>query len=73
MRVEVIVKAGSKHHEGVELVDGIYHVRTKSPAIEGRANSRVVELLAEFFGVSKSRVKIIRGETAKRKLVLVDK
>ncbi|TMI82806.1 MAG: DUF167 domain-containing protein, partial [Bacillati bacterium ANGP1] len=36
---------------------------------EGLANKAVVELLAEYFHVPRSRVRIIRGQAGRRKIV----
>ena len=48
-------------------------VRVGAPAQEGRANARLVELLAEHFKVSKSQVSILKGGTSKTKIVEIIK
>lgn len=45
-----------------------YTVEVREPAMEGRATEAVMELLAEHFGVSRSRVKLLRGATSRRKV-----
>lgn len=72
MKLQVQIKPNSKYAEGVELVDGVYVVRVKPPATEGRANARAIELLAKHFGVPKTRVKIIRGATSKHKVFQIE-
>ena len=42
--------------------------RTKARAIDGKANGAVVKLLAESFGVPKTRVRLVRGRTSRRKI-----
>jgi hypothetical protein len=44
-------------------------VRVAEPPEDGRANDAVIEALAEHFGVRRSAVRIIRGGTARRKVV----
>ena len=44
-----------------------YIVHVKEPPIEGRANDTVLRLLAEHFGVARSRVFLKRGTTGKIK------
>ncbi len=44
-------------------------VHVKSPAVEGRANEAMLKLLADFFKVKKSKVRIVRGERAREKVV----
>lgn len=47
-------------------------VRIAAPATEGRANRALVEFLAEHFGVSKSRIRLIRGLATRMKQVEID-
>ena len=66
----VIIKPNSRKGPLIELQDDkslVVYVR--EPAIEGIANIALVKLLAEYFTVPKTRVTIIRGLTAKHKLV----
>lgn len=72
MKLHTQTKPNSKHAEGVELVDDIYVVRVKEPAVEGKANARAIELLAKHFGVPKTRVKLVSGVTSKHKVFEVD-
>ena len=44
-------------------------VSIHAPAREGKANRAVMEILAEHFSVPRLSIKIIRGESSKRKLV----
>lgn len=43
-----------------------------APAIEGKANSLLIEVLADFFKVKKSAVSIIKGNKSREKVVSVD-
>lgn len=72
MKIHAQIKPNSKHFEGVELKDGVYIVRVKPPAIEGKANIRAIELLAQYFGVSKTQVKLARGAASKYKIFEID-
>lgn len=40
-----------------------------APAVDGKANARLVEFLAEHCGVRKSAVAIVRGQSSRRKVV----
>lgn len=72
MKITVSVKPNSRK-EGVEpQPDGSVVVRVNAPPIEGRANSRVIELLSEHFGCPKSRVRLVSGARGKRKIFEVD-
>ena len=61
----------AKQNKVVEK-DGVLRVYTTVAPENGRANGAVIELLAKYFDVPKSRIKIIRGETSRDKVVTVD-
>ena len=73
MLVTTTLKPNSKHREEVVMGDdGNLMVFTKSPAVEGRANEAATRLLAKYYGVSKSRVRLVRGHTSKHKVFEID-
>ncbi len=47
-------------------------VYVTTPPVEGQANQAVVEALAVWLGVSKSSVRIVRGETSRDKTIQVE-
>lgn len=53
---------------GVEVVDGLLKVAVTVVPEGGKANRAVQEALAEALGVAKSRLRLIRGETARDKV-----
>ena len=53
-------------------VGSIVRVRVAAPAVDGKANEELLEFLAEFFGVKKSYVSILRGEKGKEKTVQIE-
>jgi uncharacterized protein (TIGR00251 family) len=58
--------------EGVGPVVGDrLKVSVNAPPVEGKANEAVQRVLAETFGVPRSAVTILRGETGKRKTVRI--
>ena len=61
------VKPNSKTNSVKKTADG-YVVHTKARAIDGKANGAVVKLLAESFGVPKTRVRLVRGRTTRHKI-----
>ena len=72
VKIWVTVKPQAKKEEVKKIADGEYSVSVRAPPREGKANGAVIELLAGYFSVSKSFVKIIRGQTARRKLVEIE-
>ena len=47
-------------------------VKVKAPAVEGKANAELVRFLAERFGVRPNAVVLVRGDTARLKVVRVE-
>ena len=59
--IQARIRPNSKHIEEVKKVGDIYEITVKSPAIEGRANTRATELIVKYFGVARTQVKLVRG------------
>jgi uncharacterized protein (TIGR00251 family) len=53
------------------LHDGALRVRLAAPPIDGRANEALVAWLAKSLGVAKRDVELLRGESSRRKQVVV--
>ena len=66
------VKPGSRKGPLVETTDEGLVVYVRERAIDGAANEGVVRTLAAHFGVAPSRVRVLRGHTARIKRVEVD-
>ncbi|MFB6608698.1 DUF167 domain-containing protein [Agromyces sp. NPDC056379] len=70
------VKPGSRKGPLVEALDGdpaaSLTVFVRERAIDGAANAGVIAALADHYGVPKSRVHILRGESSRVKRVRVD-
>ena len=47
-------------------------VRVTAPPDKGKANSAIIKLVADAFGVAKSSVSIVNGETARVKTLAVN-
>lgn len=71
--LRVRVKPGSSTGPLVEVGDDdVLTVYVRQQAIEGKANDAVERALAAHLGVPPSRVRIVRGHTARIKTVRVD-
>lgn len=59
--------------EGLGMVTGdAVPVRVSAPPVEGKANKRILAVLANAFGVAGSRVRLIRGARSKHKWVRIE-
>ena len=69
--VDIAVKPRSSR-EGVGPVLGDrLCVAVNAPPVDGKANEAVVRVLAATFGVARSAVAIVRGETGRKKTVRI--
>jgi len=68
MKLTVRVKPNARNEGVEESAEGLI-VRVNAPPVEGKANKRVIELLARRFHVPKSAVVIIGGGKGKMKIV----
>ena len=66
------VQASARRNELVGFRDSVLIVRVTAPAIEGRANESVRQLLAKRLGVAKSNVTLVRGQRSRDKLIQID-
>lgn len=72
MRIVVRVKPGSTKGPLIEEAGDELILYVREKAIDGAANEGVIKLLAEYYGVAKSRVSVVRGHTARIKQVDID-
>lgn len=68
MRISVIVHPNSKK-PGIEndLLETL-HIHVSQPPLEGKANKAVIEKLADYFKISKSKITLISGMKSKYKI-----
>ena len=62
MIIKVKIQAGAKKNEICgELADGTTKIKITAPAVDGKANAKLIEFLSGEYGVSKSQIEIIKG------------
>lgn len=57
----------NQRFDKVEKIGKDWQVRLKAPAIDGKANEHLVEYMSGVLGVSKSKIILKKGHTAKIK------
>jgi uncharacterized protein YggU (UPF0235/DUF167 family) len=71
-RLMVRVRPGAKVAGLIgRMSDGAIQVRVTEPAREGRANQALEILLARRLGLSRSALKVVRGQTSRTKVIEV--
>ena len=69
MKIFVNARPNSKENKVEKKGDFKYSVKLKKPAKDNKANLALIDVLAEFFCVSRRRVRIISGLSSKNKIV----
>jgi uncharacterized protein (TIGR00251 family) len=70
LRVRVKPRASRDAIDGER--DGALVVRLKAPPVEGAANAALSRFLGRALGVAPSAVRIVKGGSARQKLVAID-
>ena len=70
--VPVRVIPRSSRTQLAEIRDGRLVVRLKAPPVDGAANEALIGLLAKRLGVPRRAVRIVTGERARQKGVLIE-
>ena len=68
-RVKVKVSAGARGEKVEVTGDGSLKVRVTAPPEKGKANKRVLQLVAEHFAVPVSQLVLVGGHTKRDKVI----
>ncbi len=69
MKVFVRAKPNAKVEKVKKIDKNHFDVFVKQPPVNGKANQAIINILAEYFKASPSRVKIISGHKSKQKII----
>lgn len=67
-RIKVKVKPRSSKNELKQLSEDLFEARVTAVPEKGKANKKVIELIAEHFNTAKSNVVLISGESYREKI-----
>ena len=70
--IPIRLQPRSRRSEVVGERAGAIVVRVTAPPVDGKANAALCALVADAAGVPPSHVKVVRGHTARDKVVRVD-
>ncbi len=68
MRISVRVIPRAKLNQVEVQPDGVVRVHTTTAPTDGKATADVIKMLARHYGVPKTSIKLIRGETSRDKI-----
>ena len=71
VQLQLHVQPGASRTGIAGLHGDALKVRVAAPPAEGRANRELLDYLAEVLGVARARIALVKGETGRRKTVLL--
>lgn len=71
-RISIYVQPRANKTAVAGMHDGCVKVRLAAPPVDGAANAALIEFVADRLRVPKSRVRIVTGQTSRRKVIEVD-
>ncbi len=71
MNIEVRVIPSAKKRE-IKFEENFLKIKLSSKPQDGKANRELVEILSEKLGIPKSKIKIVRGEKQRKKLLKIE-
>jgi uncharacterized protein (TIGR00251 family) len=69
MRIQVHTTPGARQELVQEVSAGVFKVKVNAKAVDGKANIRLIEILAKHFNVPFSAIRIISGATSREKVI----
>ena len=72
MKISVKAKPKARENSIKKIDDFNFTVRVKELPIENKANEAIIEVLAEYFAVPKSKINIISGHNSKHKIIEIE-
>jgi uncharacterized protein (TIGR00251 family) len=73
LKITVKVKPNSRENTVKETGLNSYEVKVSVPPEKGRANERVIELLAKHLKIAKSLITLVSGSASKMKIFKIEK
>ncbi|HEY8241300.1 MAG TPA: DUF167 domain-containing protein [Kiritimatiellia bacterium] len=71
----VIVAVRLVPRSAKNMIDGVIEdalkIRLRAPPVEGKANTKLMQFLADELGISTSQIKLLSGERARNKLLFI--
>ncbi|MBS3073557.1 DUF167 domain-containing protein [Candidatus Pacearchaeota archaeon] len=69
VKIIVHVVANSAKSEVIMISDNEFKVKVDKVPEKGKANKRLIEILSDYFNISKKDIEILHGQTSSKKLV----
>lgn len=71
-RINIYVQPRASRTEIAGMHDGCIKIRLAAPPVDGAANAALVEFIADRLNIAKSKVRVVTGQSSRRKVVEVE-
>lgn len=71
IKIKVLPRSSKNEIIG-ELTEGTLKIKLKAPPVDGEANAELIKFLSKEWKIPKYKIKILKGQTSKTKLVQID-
>lgn len=68
MLIKVKVFPGSKKEEITKKTEDSFEIKVKEKPVMGRANRETIKILASYFNISESKIRLVRGFKQRNKI-----
>lgn len=72
MLIKVKVFPGSKEEEIIRKSEDSFEIKVRAKPIKGEANREVIKILAFYFKIPESKIKLIKGFRKRNKIFEID-
>ncbi len=70
--IEVRVDPRSSKAEIRGVMGSVVKVKLTAPPVDGAANRQLIELFSKELGITKSLIRIVKGETSRNKVIEIE-
>ena len=71
-KISLRVYPNAAKNEVVGLAGSVLRVKVSAPPVKGKANRELIGFLSQRLGLDKDQVSIIRGHTARNKVIAIE-
>lgn len=72
VRLDVYIQPRASKTELAGMHDGVIKIRIAAPPVENAANRALIDFVAEHLGIAKRSVRVVSGDTSRRKVLELD-
>jgi uncharacterized protein (TIGR00251 family) len=70
--ISIKVLPNANHNEVIGQTSGVWKIKIAAPPDKGKANKELVEYLSGLLNIKKDQINILRGQTARNKVLSIE-